>query len=72
MLKGAGEHLDYIAVHTMGAQGPKNPKASIRSWACRQNPEGAWEEPREMSGQAGCSSCKWKTRHGQRTGSASD
>lgn len=51
MLKRAGEYLDSIAVHTMGQQSPKDPKAVIRSLAYQNQPERAWEELRQVSGQ---------------------
>jgi len=51
MLQRAGEHLDYVAVHTMAQQSPKDSNAAIGSLAYQAQPEKAWEELRRMSGQ---------------------
>jgi alpha-L-arabinofuranosidase len=45
----AGEHIDYIAAHTM-QQTPVRRETVLRSWKYQSEPERAWEELMEMVG----------------------
>jgi alpha-L-arabinofuranosidase len=49
LLRRAGEHIDYVAVHMMGMN-PKRPDTLLRDRAYQQQPEKAWEELIEMGG----------------------
>lgn len=49
LLRRAGEHIDYVAVHMMG-MGPKRPNSVLHDRAYQQQPETAWEELVEMAG----------------------
>jgi alpha-L-arabinofuranosidase len=48
VLRDAGDHLDFIAMHMMGLQ-PKRPNTALKSRAYQQEPERAWEELLELS-----------------------
>ncbi|MCC6860363.1 MAG: alpha-L-arabinofuranosidase [Bryobacterales bacterium] len=48
MLKRAGEHLDYIAIHMMG-QAPRRPDTVLTGWKYQRVPERAWEELIELA-----------------------
>jgi alpha-L-arabinofuranosidase len=48
MLRRAGEHLDFIAIHMMG-QSPKRSDTVLRSRRYEKNPEQAWQELIELS-----------------------
>lgn len=48
LLKRAGEHLDYIAIHMMG-QSPKRPDTVLKDNRYQKDPERAWEELLELS-----------------------
>ena len=48
LIKQAGEHLDYVALHMMG-QSPTRPNAALSGWKYQQAPEQAWEELLELS-----------------------
>ncbi len=49
MMRQAGEHLDLIAIHLMG-QGPRRPDTVLAGWKYRDNPEQAWDELLDLSG----------------------
>jgi alpha-L-arabinofuranosidase len=49
LLKKAGEHLDYVAIHMMG-QSPKRPDTVLKGNLYQKEPERAWEELLELSG----------------------
>ncbi len=48
MLKQAGEHLDFIAIHMMG-QSPRRPDTVLRDTRYQKAPEQAWQELIELS-----------------------
>ncbi len=48
LLKRAGEHLDYVAIHLMG-QSPRRPDTVLRGLRYQRAPERAWEELLELS-----------------------
>jgi alpha-N-arabinofuranosidase len=48
LLKRAGEHLDYVAIHMMG-QSPKRPDTVLKGLRYQQEPERAWQELLELS-----------------------
>ena len=48
MLRGAGEYLDYVAIHMMG-QSPKKPDTVLSGLRYQADPVRAWEELRELS-----------------------
>jgi hypothetical protein len=50
LLKRAGEHLDYVAIHMMG-QSPKRPDTMLKGRAYEKEPERAWAELIELSNQ---------------------
>jgi alpha-L-arabinofuranosidase len=52
MLRGAGEHLDYIAIHMM-QQLPIHPNTLLNGTRYQRDPARAWEELMEMSGRIG-------------------
>lgn len=47
MVERAGEHIDYIAIHTMG-QTPVRRDSILRGWGYQKDPERAWAELMEM------------------------
>ena len=49
MVKQAGEHFDYVAVHMMG-QTPVRKETVLRGWKYQKEPEQAWAELMEMIG----------------------
>ncbi len=48
MLKHAGEHLDFIAIHMMG-QSPTRPNTVLRGLRYQKDPKTAWQELIELS-----------------------
>lgn len=48
LIKRAGEHLDYVAIHMMG-QSPKRPDTVLKGNRYQKEPERAWEELLELS-----------------------
>ena len=48
LLRQAGEHLDYVAMHMMGLH-PKRVDTVLNGWRYLQEPEQAWEELLELS-----------------------
>jgi alpha-L-arabinofuranosidase len=48
LLKQAGEHLDFVAIHMMG-QSPKRPDTVLKGLRYRSAPERAWEELLELA-----------------------
>jgi alpha-N-arabinofuranosidase len=48
LLKRAGEHLDYVAIHMMG-QNPKRPDTVLKGLRYQKEPERAWEELLELA-----------------------
>lgn len=48
LLKRAGEHLDYVAIHMMG-QNPRRPDTVLKGRAYEKDPERAWSELIELS-----------------------
>jgi len=52
MLRQAGEHLDYIAIHMM-QQLPVRPDTLLRGARYQRDPARAWDELMEMSGRIG-------------------
>lgn len=48
MLQGAGEYLDYVALHMMG-QAPKRRDTVLRGLEYQKEPERAWQELMEMA-----------------------
>jgi hypothetical protein len=48
LLRRAGEHLDYVAIHMMG-QSPKRPDTVLKGLRYQQEPERAWQELLELS-----------------------
>ena len=48
LLEGAGEYLDYVAIHMMG-QSPRRPDTVLRGLRYQQEPERAWQELLELS-----------------------
>jgi alpha-L-arabinofuranosidase len=48
LLRRAGEHLDYVAIHMMG-QSPKRPDTVLKGNRYQREPERAWEELLELS-----------------------
>ncbi|MCW5980390.1 MAG: alpha-L-arabinofuranosidase [Bryobacteraceae bacterium] len=49
LLRQAGEHLDYVAIHLMG-QRPRRSDTALRGLEYQRNPEQAWDELLELSG----------------------
>ena len=49
LVKQAGEHLDYVAIHMMG-QSPRQPDTVLRGLRYQREPERAWQELIELSG----------------------
>lgn len=49
LLRRAGEHLDFVAIHMMG-QSPKRPGTVLNGLRYQKEPERAWEELLELSG----------------------
>ena len=49
LLKQAGEHLDYVAIHMMGMSPRRNPTL-LRGNRYQKDPAAAWEELLELSG----------------------
>jgi hypothetical protein len=47
LIKRAGEHLDYVAIHMMG-QNPKRPDTVLKGNRYQQEPERAWDELLEL------------------------
>ena len=48
LLKQAGQHLDYVAMHMMG-QSPRRPDTVLKGNLYQKEPERAWEELLELS-----------------------
>lgn len=48
LLKRAGEHIDYVAMHMMG-QGPRRPDTVFRGRRYQREPEQAWAELLELA-----------------------
>jgi len=48
LLKQAGEHLDYVAIHMMG-QSPRRPDTVLKGLRYQKEPERAWQELLELS-----------------------
>ncbi len=48
LLRQAGEHLDYVAMHMMGLH-PKRADTVLKGWRYQREPERAWEELLELS-----------------------
>jgi len=49
LIKQAGEHLDFVAMHMMG-QTPPRPNSVLRGWKYQHEPEQAWDELLELAG----------------------
>lgn len=48
LIKQAGEHLDYVAMHMMGQRATREDTV-LKGWLYQKAPEQAWEELRELS-----------------------
>ncbi len=48
LIKRAGEHLDYVAIHMMG-QSPRRPDTVLKGLRYQKEPERAWQELLELS-----------------------
>jgi alpha-N-arabinofuranosidase len=48
LVKRAGEHIDYVAIHMMG-QNPRRPDTVLKGQRYQQDPARAWEELKELA-----------------------
>ncbi len=59
MIEGAGEYLDYIAMHMM-SQGPRRKNTVLQGMDYTTEPEQAWEELNELADQVGKKTADFK------------